>query len=63
MMQILEVREIGKDAILVLRFKTLKRMDKPFAEIRLADKMAISLLFNDAEKWLAEALKKVKLAG
>jgi len=57
MMQIAEVRETGKDATLLLRFKTLRRMDKPFAEIRLADVTAISLLFNDAEKWLAKALK------
>ena len=43
--------------------KTLKRMDKPFAEIRLADVTAITLLFNDAEKWLGQALKKLKLPG
>jgi len=63
MMQICELRETGKEAILVLRFKTLKRMDKPFAEIRLADVTAIRLLFNDSDKWLAEAIKKMKLAN
>ena len=63
MMEICEQRETGRDTTLVLRFKTLRKMAKPFAEIRFADVAAMELLFNDAEKWLAEAIKKMKLAS
>ena len=61
MMQICEVRETGKDTILLLRFKTLRKMAKPFAEIRYADVPTTKALLNDAERWVVDLMRQAKL--